>query len=473
MATSDVHIYTVLSSASAGQDAFFVGKFNTALNSFETYFREFMISETDENVSSPAWHRHAVFADEFLTPAGLSAVPAGSILLLSTWSFDVLDSVPTDAGYLESRLRSSPRLWSILSARQPLIVALTEDASCTLDWPRSTHHILYRATWCEGWHREWRESLTFEDEQRGGKRPWVRAFPFGASYDGGNVSLQLARGRPPSADRRLLFSFRGTVTSNKPSRAQLMRELSSQRARLEAVAANALPHARPYPFGRFLLDAYVTPEDSTSRGILTYAELLQESVFTLSPPGDLWETYRTWEAIAAGSVPVLMHTERSFGCRRPSLHMHAQSEGWALWVSQWSEVPAALEREAANVSAMLARQEAMYKWVEHQRKDVTRRLVRTTIAMRAGLWRPATRCKARQLNAHMLHAQQLRLASYWRKPQPKAPSLARGEASSIFGSQVPRSFHGGRGLCSHAQNWHEACKSAGCAPPLLASFSCA
>ena len=74
------------------------------------------------------------------------------------------------------------------------------------------------------------------------------------------------------------------------------------------------------------------------------------SVFTLSPPGDLYEAFRTWEAIEAGSIPVLVDTPGVYkACDRPSVH-HFWEEPFALQLGSWDELPAALEAFALNSS---------------------------------------------------------------------------------------------------------------------------
>lgn len=69
---------------------------------------------------------------------------------------------------------------------------------------------------------------------------------------------------------------------------------------------------------------------------------------------------RTWEAIAAGAVPVLVDVPSYRRCGRPSAHMREMSRDWALWVRHWAELPALLERFSRNASALFARQARSY-----------------------------------------------------------------------------------------------------------------
>ena len=154
--------------------------------------------------------------------------------------------------------------------------------------------------------------------------------------------------------------------------------------------------------------------------------------------------------------------------------------------------------QARNASAMFERQRSMEAWVARSRSKIRNQLLSTSRTMRNRLWRPPTSCDLRPLRPQQVARQHAQLASYWRRPQPREPSLLRGEATSIFGSNVPTPFLGSGGLChasSVAQldeaaesattfsaiveaearslsNWKEACKSTGCAPPLIGAFDC-
>ena len=61
-----------------------------------------------------------MFADEFLTDKALASVAPGSVILVATWTFEMGETIPTEPAYFASRILSSPRMWPLLNASQPL-----------------------------------------------------------------------------------------------------------------------------------------------------------------------------------------------------------------------------------------------------------------------------------------------------------------------------------------------------------------
>ena len=53
-------------------------------------------------------------------------------------------------------------------------------------------------------------------------------------------------------------------------------------------------------------------EIPTPPGSPSYLELLRDSVFTLAPAGDMFESYRVWEAMEAGSIPIVDILDRVY-----------------------------------------------------------------------------------------------------------------------------------------------------------------
>lgn len=99
----------------------------------------------------------------FFLGGGLSKLAAGSVLLVSSYDLEdreIEKEVAVD--YAQNRLLNEPRLWVLLNNSQPLIVINTDGGACSLDWPRTTHHILYRTTWSRQWQQEWVASQAFE-----------------------------------------------------------------------------------------------------------------------------------------------------------------------------------------------------------------------------------------------------------------------------------------------------------------------
>jgi hypothetical protein len=404
-------------------------------------------------------------------------------------------------------LRSSPLQWLLLNHSEPLIVLLHSDNFCRLRWPRTTHHLLYRDVWCDQYQHEWYASRAAE-HGRDPSAAWLRSMPFGIGYDGGLEALE-AEMRPAS-ERPLLVSFRGTLTFRKPSREQLMLAGSdaSLTAELQSVADRVVGRvpAHPSGVGRVLLEtkreltegkraaclapvglaptartppcrrrpcghaaSHVRPTLSrvalaadASASTITYLELLRSSVFTLSPPGDLWEAYRTYEAIAAGSIPVVVANASYKGCTNPAAHLLATVPGLVV-VRSWDELPAALASAAVHMSW---RQTAMLTWFANEKRTLYRELVGAAAQMRsARSWRARTACSALPL-AHLAVVQQHRaLSTYWRTTaQPFVDDVWNGTLP--FGPRYLPKRLDEEGVAL------EPCLTTTCSPPLVERLAC-
>lgn len=56
--------------------------------------------------------------------------------------------------------------------------------------------------------------------------------------------------------------------------------------------------------------------ENTIRDVAQYYLDLAQSTFILSPPGAGWDCYRTWEALAVGTIPIVEHNNRKDGMYR-------------------------------------------------------------------------------------------------------------------------------------------------------------
>ena len=117
-ACAPVDLYRVCTRAPAGQDGFYTAAFNSALKNYETFLVQWLSS--DAEACEPRWRHHKVFADEFLTDKALASVVPGSVILVATWTFEMGETIPTESAYFASRILSSPRMWPLLNASQPL-----------------------------------------------------------------------------------------------------------------------------------------------------------------------------------------------------------------------------------------------------------------------------------------------------------------------------------------------------------------
>lgn len=440
------------------------------------------------------WRWHEATPDHFFDRLGQQELAAGSVVLIH--GYHLRESEETQhvltGGVSRPRVLREPRVWRLLNASAPLILWIHNDMDCSLELPGTSHHVIYRDSWSTSLHAEYVRSQRLEP---GGPRgwPWLRSFPFGSPFDGGNLDA-LAAARSVRADeRRLLFAFRGSMGASKPSRALLAEAEARSRAQWSQTAARLLAHAPPLPEWprRYLVDMKEPSHPSYASGdVLSYVDTLREAVFTLSPPGDVWEAYRTYEAMEAGSIPVVVDnaTYKVGGCARPAAHLLATAP-FVLAVRTWDDLPSELERASRNLSALVHRQGAMLAWLDARKSLLRAELASTSHAMATSSWRPRSRCHAAPLPPARVAAQQRALASYWRRPQD--PSVG-GHWYVGWKGNTPRPFHAPgpeRGWCEDAaeeegrgraraaegrgEDFTEKGKTPGATGPLVAAFECA
>ena len=190
------------------------------------------------------WRWHQVDPTDFFDGGEVNRAQAGSVVLVQSYHLHE----PVDRQFLVGTLPEkplllrSPRVWALLNASEPLIILLHNDGDCSLEFPRSSHHVFYRDTWSEALHKEFVTSRALEPGKTS-DWPWLRSFPFGSPFQKGNLS-QLAAARTVRADeRRLLFAFRGTRGWSKPSRQLLQDAEAKNRVLWTAVANRLMAHA--------------------------------------------------------------------------------------------------------------------------------------------------------------------------------------------------------------------------------------
>lgn len=321
----------------------------------------------------------------------LPRISAGSVVIVQDFE------LPAQGNSLvagEDLLLRSPRLWALFNSSVPLVLIIHSDSHCSVRLPHGrTHHVVYRNTWCASQHKEWLHSRAVEAQ---GGRGWLRDLPFGIAINQGSLT-QLENARPPAEERTLLFSFRGTLGLRKPSREAMLLAIQQRSHALQALADRVMvgrvpphpsgvgwrgrflvegrglaissalgpltPRGQPYPSERKGVRCLEMPHPLTTTSTLnltrtliltltrtltrtlalpltqvSYLKMLHQSIFTLSPPGDLWETYRTWEAVAAGSLPVVVDNASYRGCTRPAAHLLDRVPGVVV-VKSWVELP--------------------------------------------------------------------------------------------------------------------------------------
>eukprot|EP00966_Prymnesium_polylepis_P232617 5379950-Prymnesium_polylepis.1 len=151
----------------------------------------------------------------------------------------------------------------------------------------------------------------------------------------------------------------------------------------------------PLVSDHFIFDVY---NGSSSHKHPEYAELLGDTIFALSPPGDVWEAFRTWEAMEAGAIPIIEDNAVYKGYVRPAralLHIAKN----VLAVPDWDAFPQLLAARTRNFSALQAMQDQMLSWLDGYKVSLRRQIHGTAVAMRASalpdtpggvFWRPRT-----------------------------------------------------------------------------------
>ena len=93
---------------------------------------------------------------------------------------------------------------------------------------------------------------------------------------------------------------------------------------------------------------------------------MQQSVFTLTPFGHAMETFRLWEALQSGSIPVLQHPPKADPACGHSLAGFMLNAGGIepplVFVQDWGELPELMREAGANVAAYQDRQDRMLRW---------------------------------------------------------------------------------------------------------------
>ena len=131
------------------------------------------------------------------------------------------------------------------------------------------------------------------------------------------------------------------------------------------------------PFSFFLFQAVPRYDAALARGYLDagkYRRTLHDSMFTLCPRGANAETRRVYEALEAGSIPIVEAAAvgpaagggAGAGGAAPqcadSLQPLKESGAPVIFVRNWANLPALLERETADRARLNRRQAALLSW---------------------------------------------------------------------------------------------------------------
>ncbi len=153
----------------------------------------------------------------------------------------------------------------------------------------------------------------------------------------------------PFDERPLDVSYAGSrVNSSKEASRRIPTQKMRSRRELETVL-EALATVRPeLRLGVHVIDGF---HHAPAHGT-TYSRLLMDSRITLCPRGGSLETYRFFEALRCGSVPV---TERL-----PHRDFYTNAPG--VRVGHWSELPAVLDRLLSDPDGLRSTHEAVLSW---------------------------------------------------------------------------------------------------------------
>lgn len=200
-----------------------------------------------------------------------------------------------------------------------------------------------------------------------GKR--IATLPLGPSFEHG-FPLNVHKTRIPSvAERKHLLNLMVSWTIAKPTRVQaMMTALQVCRGRSCIVGHNDMLF-KTLEF----MDQHLGTNTrwSLSSAPSVYVETLKQSVFTLCPFGRNPEQYRIWEALAAGSIPIIedlpaqslpgsfYHPSypQSWNCMPRDIHSVLKKLGApVLFVTDWQrDLPGLLELYASDDEAGKAR----------------------------------------------------------------------------------------------------------------------
>ena len=106
-----------------------------------------------------------------------------------------------------------------------------------------------------------------------------------------------------------------------------------------------------------------------------YREILIDSVFTLCPAGHNVEAYRMYEALEAGSIPIVVRSEyyRNAECTNGFAPL-AESKAPFPILESWEELPGVLARAKRDVSWAQEMQCETFAWYRSYMSDVARNL---------------------------------------------------------------------------------------------------
>ncbi len=157
----------------------------------------------------------------------------------------------------------------------------------------------------------------------------------------------------PFGKRKFDIGYAGSRV-NRPQEANRRIPTQKSRSRRELEAALALlPRSHPeLQLGLQIVDTF----HDAGRYADTYSELMMDSRIAVCPRGGSLETYRYFEALRCGTVPVSERLpDRPFYTGGPGLH-----------VRRWAELPEALDRLLADHTLLQSAHQQALRWWEER-----------------------------------------------------------------------------------------------------------
>jgi len=187
--------------------------------------------------------------------------------------------------------------------------------------------------------------------------------PLGMEYDSW-LSLRKIQGEAdfaPASERKFVFNAMFSASTNE------------NRANLAYTIAR---HAADHPLPVFIAiskewSSKVNSPKTTQVNSDDYMGVLLDSVFALAPAGHNSESYRMFEAVEAGSIPVFLKADfdlEESRCAHSLQHWH---DSPALIVDTWDDLYPVMTALMKNTTELDARQERLGMWYEKYMRKTT------------------------------------------------------------------------------------------------------
>ena len=168
----------------------------------------------------------------------------------------------------------------------------------------------------------------------------------------------------PVAQRKYLFNY--VASTNTADTRKALRKIVED---MNSTWAGPLPiyqhYTQHWSGGYQAAAGYLPPND--------WRAVVTQSVFTLAPFGHAMETFRMWEALESGSIPVIQKPYLDPKCGRSLAGFMITVQGMAppfVIVEDWKELPALMAEVLKNVSAYQERQDRLIQWYRAMKDEV-------------------------------------------------------------------------------------------------------